>query len=221
MMTMPRPLPTFFDENSEPVGRRVAVGLHKLGLAMKQQSWSQANEDGLSPTQGQILATLHLEGPLSGSELANRLGVKLPTISDSVRVLVEKEAVNKTPDPRHPRASLISLTAKGRKLALKVSGWPDFLAMAAESLSEPEQEVFLKGIVKLIRALQEAGHIPTNRMCVTCRFFQPNVHQGDTPHHCAFVDSPMADRHLRVECGEHQEADPAARDALFRRFLSG
>ena len=31
-----------------------------------------------------------MEGPLTGSELVERLGVTLPTISDSVRALVEK-----------------------------------------------------------------------------------------------------------------------------------
>src|SRR5262245_36600105 len=91
-----------FDENSQPIEQRIATGLHKLGLAMKQQTWLKAAEDGLSPTQGQILAALAHEGALTGSELAERLGITLPTISDSVRVLVEKSLVHKKPDPRHP-----------------------------------------------------------------------------------------------------------------------
>ena len=100
----------YFEENTEPLASRIATGLHKIGLAMKQQAWQQANEEGLSATQGQILAALATHGALTGSELSQRLGVTLPTISDSVRVLVEKTLVTKSPDPRHPRASLLTPT---------------------------------------------------------------------------------------------------------------
>jgi hypothetical protein len=44
--------------DTPPLDRRIATGLHKLGLALKHQTWSQASEDGLSPTQGQILVVL-------------------------------------------------------------------------------------------------------------------------------------------------------------------
>ena len=216
---MSRRLPVLFDEASQPIDKRIATGLQKLGLAMKHQAWSQASQAGLSPTQGQILATLGVEGSLTGSELATRLGITLPTVSDSVRVLVEKGTVAKQPDPRHPRASLLALTAAGRALADQVSTWPDFLSDAASELSPPEQEAFLGGVVKMIRALQVKGLIPTSRMCVSCTYFRPHAHQGPLPHHCAFVDAPMADRHLRVECADHEEAPAEQRDEAWRRFV--
>ncbi len=209
----------FFDENSEPIERRIATGLHKLGLAMKQQTWREAAEDGLSPTQGQILVALAKE-PLTGSELSRGLGVTLPTISDSVRVLVEKGFVDRRPDPRHPRASLLTLTAAGRRRATRASAWPEFMASAVSSLSEPEQSAFLSGLLKMIRTLQENGQIPTSRMCVTCVHFQPNAHGGPTPHHCAFVDAPMAGDHLRVDCPEHEEASALVQAKTWERFMT-
>lgn len=212
---------SLFDESSEPLDRRIATGLHKIGLAMKQQTWHEASKEGLSPTQGQILAALSLEGPLRGSELSRRLGVTLPTISDSVRALVDKGLVAKKPDPRHARASLIELTRAGRSRAQKARSWPEFLASAVSTLSDDEQAAFLSGLVKMIRTLQEKGQIPTNRMCVTCTSFRPNVHDGPLPHHCALVDAPMAARHLRIECAEHEEAEDAARASAWERFISG
>lgn len=216
---MTRRLPSFFDESSEPIERRLAVGLQKLGLAMKQHAWSQANEDGLSPTQGQIVATLALEGPLNGSELASRLGLTLPTISDSVRVLAEKKVVSKSRDPRHARATLVSLTARGRALAKHVSSWPDFLSAAVAELTEAEREVVLRAVVKMIRSLRQNGYIPTERMCVTCKYFRPRVHDGAMPHHCALVDAPMGDWHLRIECSEHEPAPDSERDEVWSRFV--
>lgn len=210
----------FFEQSSEPIERRIATGLHKLGLAMKQQTWLQAAEDGLSPTQGQILAALALEGPLTGTELSKRLAVTLPTISDSARVLVEKMLVERKPDSRHPRASLLALTRAGMARATKAQSWPEFLASAVSTLSEQEQEAFLSGLMKMIRTLQENGQIPTSRMCITCTHFRPNVNVEPLPHHCAFVDAPMAGEHLRIDCPEHEEAPIGERATTWERFMA-
>ncbi len=198
---------------------RIAAGLSKIGLAMKQQAWQQANEEGLSATQGQILAVLVGQGPLTGSELSERLGVTLPTISDSVRVLADKKFVTRSPDPRHPRASLLTPTKKGATLGAKARSWPEFMADAVAELSPVEQQAFFAGVMKMIRSLQEHGLIPLGGMCVTCTHFRPNVRPGATPHHCAFVDAPLAAEQLRVDCPDHLLADDTKRQALWEQFL--
>jgi DNA-binding MarR family transcriptional regulator len=204
----------YFEENTEPLARRIATGLHKIGLAMKQQTWLQAAEGGLSATQGQILAALVAHGAMTGTELSERLGVTLPTISDSVRILVEKKLVSKSPDPRHPRASLIAPTAKGAEHGARARAWPEFLAAAVEDMSPAEQRAFYTGITKMIRSLQEQKLVPLSGMCVTCTHFQPNVRTGALPHHCAFVDAPLASDQLRLDCPDQELASDAKRDAL-------
>ncbi|MBX3131333.1 MAG: winged helix-turn-helix transcriptional regulator [Polyangiaceae bacterium] len=204
----------YFEERSEPIAERIATGLHKLGLAMKQQAWLRANEEGLSATQGQILAVLVMDGALSGKELGERLGVTLPTISDSVRALVDKQLVTKSPDPRHPRASLVKPTKKGRALGARARAWPEFMAGAVAELSPAEQSAFYAGVVKMIRALQEQGLVPVSGMCVTCAYFRPHVRAGGSPHHCAFVDAPLAAAQLRLDCPEHALASDGARQTL-------
>lgn len=208
-----------FEENPEPLPSRIATGLHKIGLAMKQQAWQQANEDGVSATQGQILAALATHGPLTGTELSQRLGVTLPTISDSVRVLVEKKLVTKAPDPRHPRASLLTLTKRGAQLGARARSWPEFMAAAVADLTAEEQRAFYSGVVKMVRTLQEQGLVPLSGMCVTCTHFRPHIRTGPTPHHCALVDAPLANEHLRLDCPEHELAAEAPRGELWERFL--
>ncbi|WP_394843166.1 MarR family winged helix-turn-helix transcriptional regulator [Pendulispora brunnea] len=194
----------YFEEHTEPLAARIATGLHKIGLAMKQQAWLQANQEGLSATQGQILAALVAHGPLTGSELSERLGITLPTISDSVRVLVEKGLVTKSKDPRHPRASLLTPTQRGATLGARARSWPEFLAASVNDLAPEEQRAFFSGVVKMIRSLQDQGLVPVSGMCVTCTHFRPNVRAGASPHHCAFVDAPLADEQLRLDCPEHE-----------------
>jgi DNA-binding MarR family transcriptional regulator len=209
----------YFEEHTEPLASRIATGLHKIGLAMKQQAWQQANEEGLSATQGQILAALATHGALTGSELSQRLGVTLPTISDSVRVLVEKTLVTKSPDPRHPRASLLTMTKKGAQLGARARSWPEFMAAAVADLTEDEQRAFFSGVVKMVRMLQEQGFVPMSGMCVTCTHFRPNVRSGASPHHCALVDAPLANDQVRLDCPEHELAAEAPRSELWQLFI--
>jgi DNA-binding MarR family transcriptional regulator len=207
------------DPNTEPLASRIATGLHKIGLAMKQQAWQQANEEGLSATQGQILAALVAHGPLTGSELSERLGVTLPTISDSVKVLVAKKLVGKSPDPRHPRASLLTPTKKGASLGARARSWPEFMAAAIGDLTPDEQRAFFSGVVKMIRSMQEQGLVPLSGMCVTCTHFRPNVRPGAEPHHCAFADAPLRGEQLRLDCVDHARATDTARQELWEKFM--
>jgi DNA-binding MarR family transcriptional regulator len=209
----------YFDQNTAPLSSRIALGLHKIGLAMKQQAWQKANEAGLSATQGQILAAIVTHGPLTGSELSERLGVTLPTISDSVRVLVEKALLAKTPDPRHPRASLLTLTDEGTKLGARARSWPEFMAAAVTDLTVDEQRAFYSGVVKMIRNLQDQGLIPVSQMCTSCTYFKPNVRHGPSPHHCALVDVPLASDQLRLDCPEHELVAETSRRELWEQFV--
>ncbi len=215
---MSRPEATFFEQHSQPLEQRIATGLYKIGLALKHQAWRQAAEEGLSPTQGEILAVLSTGGEMHTSQLARRLALSTPTVSISVRTLVEKNLVEKIADDSDARTSLLRLTPEGRRNAVKALGWPEFLASAVGEMSQPEQEAFLLGLLKMIRALQEKGQIPLTRMCVSCRYFRPNVHSGDKPHHCALVDAPMGPRHLRVDCPEHEVASDEQRATAWARF---
>ena len=74
--------------DSPPLDGRIAAGLHKLGLALKHQDWSRANEHGLSPTQGQILALLAADGTRTASEVGERLGIAM--VCEAIRCLGEE-----------------------------------------------------------------------------------------------------------------------------------
>lgn len=208
-----------FDAISEPVPRRIATGLAKIGLALKTQGWSAAADQGLTPTQGQILSLLAARAPMRPSDLAAELGVTRATTSDAVTALTRKGLVAKAPAADDARAIALSLTDAGRGEAERTAVWPDFLLHAVDTLTPAEQTVFLRSLVKMIRALQERGEISTARMCAACRYFRPNVHDDpERPHHCAYVDAPFGDRHLRLDCPEFEAADAGQAETAWRRF---
>ncbi len=186
-----------------PLRQRLGIGLDKISTVLKSQAWQDANLQGLTPTQGKILALLQDRNP-SGirlSEVAKVLGITSPTASDAVAVLHKKGLVDKQRSTEDARAISITLSAKGQEQAEQVLGWSDFLLTAIDELTEMEQEIFLKGLIKIIRKLQAEGYISVTRMCLTCQYFHPNQYPGSQhPHHCGFVDGPFGDRDLRLDC---------------------
>jgi DNA-binding MarR family transcriptional regulator len=190
--------------------QRVVIGLSKVGLALKSQSWQDAGQYGVTPTQGQILSLLRSKGAagMRLSTVANELGVSAATTSDAVTTLVEKGLVQKNKAIDDGRAIAISLTSDGQEIAEQSVGWSDFLLDAVNELSEKEQEVFLQGLIKIIRKLQQQKQISVAGMCINCQFFRPNVYADlEHPHHCAFVDAPFGDRDLQLDCPDQIPAE--------------
>ena len=212
------------ETQTESLTRRVATGLGKIGLAIKSRAWKEAGVRRITPLQAQTLTILRMRPKCTAtvSEIGEELAVALPTASEVLRVLEQRGLIKKQRSRADARTVMVSLTSKGRRKADVAAGWPDFLAAAAEVLPQAEQESLLRALIKMIRTLQEQGDIPIAKMCVTCRFFSPHVHEDkERPHHCTLVNAPFGDRLLRIECSEHQVAEKKDRDLTWERFMNG
>jgi DNA-binding MarR family transcriptional regulator len=157
----------------------------------------------------------------TATSVAEELGVALPTVSEVLRVLERRGLITKRKSKTDARTMVLSLTPKGRRRAEGVAGWTDFLAAAADELSDSEREALLRTLIKMIRILQEQGMIPIARMCVTCRFIQPYFYDDPhAPHHCGYVNAPFGDRLLRIECAEHNQAGKEERERNWQTFMA-
>jgi DNA-binding MarR family transcriptional regulator len=222
---MPKPdlqLEHAFDGMSLPLDEHVALALRQIAQAAKSASWSQWAERGLSPTQFALIEML--AGAAEGlriSELATKLGVKAPTVSDSVSTLEAKSLVLRQRDARDARATVVVLTTEGRRIARALAHRDDPVQSALAEVPAKDLEVTYRVAIQAIRALQEAGQISTARMCVRCEHFDPWRHAGtDQPHHCKLVDAPFGDRHLRLDCGEFIAAPPDTQRVIWARYVS-
>lgn len=194
-----------FDAISDPLPRRLADGLTRLAAVARQIDWHHAEIEGLTPTQADLLRfAVSRPAGVRLSAAAAQAGVTKATASDAVAALERKRLIDKRPDPLDRRALALMATADGRTLQAR---WPASFEAVVEGLSAIEQETLLRLVAKMIRALQLKGVIAPQRACVSCRFFRENAAPGaPEPHFCAFVGAPMGDRHLRVDCPEHQAA---------------
>lgn len=196
---------------------RILEGLERIATVIRADDWTGARAAGINPTQLAILAALEgRPANLGVSDLALLLGVSQPTATDSIRALERKGLVEKRSDPSDGRSVRIVLTEAGRAATAAGANAPRAVEQAAAALSDEEQEQMLLLIVAMIRQLQDRDAIPIQRMCVSCRHFRPYAHaDAAKPHHCTFVDAAFGQQDLRIDCREHETADPAVRAATW------
>lgn len=203
-----------------PVHARIAEGLERIAMALRADDWVRARTAGVTPTQLAILRLL--DGRHRGwtvKDLSLHLGVSQPTTTDSILALERKALIEKRADPADGRAVRIGITSAGRAVVRASHETAGAVDRATSALNDDDQEQLLVQLVSVIRQLQEQGAIPIQRMCVSCRYFRPYAHaDAAQPHHCNFVDAAFGQQDLRIDCRDHETADPSARAATWGAF---
>ena len=213
-----------FNRFSSPLPRRIRDGLDRVAAVLRADQWSASNAVGLNPTQTYVLSFLAGRdgSAIRVKEIAAHLGVSQPTATDSINALERKRLVQKSTSSDDARAVSVRITLAGRKILKAIGLAATATDEALAALSSAEQMELLTLLIKLVRNLQLVGSIPVQRMCVTCQHFRPNIHRGaDQPHHCAFVNAAIGDGDLRIDCSDHETADPAAQAATWTSFEKG
>ena len=202
----------------------IAAGLTKVAAALRSQAWEGGTERKLTPTQGQILAFLagRSTKAVRLNDVAGELCLTAATVSDAVITLVEKQLIKKERSVEDQRALVLTLTAAGRREAQQTAGWTEVVEAGVKTLTPDEQAVFLRGLTKVIHSLQAQGVISVARMCAGCSYFQPYVHADAVrPHHCGFVNKPMGEGQLRLDCPDFVPGGEADQLQRWQAFVSG
>ena len=163
----------------DPHDHQLLQGFLRLSMALRLRDSSMARADDLSSFQAQaVLMLSQAIEPMRLGDLASGLAVtaaKAATASDAVSALVRKGYVSKQPAPNDARSRLLARTGKGSALADKVISWPNFLSNALVDLDATERAIMCRALVKMIRRLQEAGDVPSGKLCVDCVGFRPHA----------------------------------------------
>lgn len=199
---------------------RIEEGLERLATVMRATDWQNARALHVNPAQFAILKLLDTRPfGLSVKDLAALLLVSQPSATDSIAALERKGLVEKRPDPADLRSVRILATENGRAALAAGEDASGPVGRAASALPPVAQQQMLLSLIAMIAQLQDAGAIPIQRMCVDCRYFSPFAHDdADNPHHCHFVDAAFGQRDLRIDCREHETADPSLRAATWSAF---
>jgi len=213
-MTAPPPI-------GQPLTRRLRDGLDRICAVMRADQWTIAGTAWLNPTQLHALTFIagRAEKGLRVGAVAAQLGVTQPTATDSIAALVRKGLLTKKADPEDPRAVSVQITPSGRDVVRGVGLVITATERALDTLPQEEQTELLRLIVKTIRALQIAGAIAPQRLCVTCKYFRAHAHENPSaPHHCDYVDAAFGVEALRLDCAEHEPAPAVQQEAVWQKF---
>lgn len=209
-------------KNPTSIEHRIEEGLARLAAVIRADDWNRAKAAGINPTQQGVLD--YLRGRPQGSgltDIAVHLLISQPTATDSVAALERKGLVERRASETDRRAVRVLLTEAGVAL-LEGSSTDGKARVAVKHLDEAGKAELLLTVVRLIKTLQDIDAVPVQRMCVTCRHFAPFAHpDGEKPHHCHYVNAAFGQRELRIDCHEHDTADPASRAATWEVFQRG
>jgi len=128
---------------------------HRIGLYL-----DKLGEPGLTQGEAHILALLAHSGPAKVVELHRGLAHKRSTLTSILDRLAKRNLITREVGKTDRRTFIVTLTAKGRKLAHRISG----------HLLELEREVArgvtaaeIKGFKKVVAALEQQAHYRTQR----------------------------------------------------------
>ena len=124
--------------------------MRQLGARMRQ------SEKRIEPPQVGILMRLS-EKPMTLTELATHQVVRLPTMSKSVGLLVERGWVSRTIPANNRRQTIVALTAEGRRMLEKMGRHAErHVTELLTSLTSGERQRVQAGLEILIRELDVA-----------------------------------------------------------------
>ncbi len=134
--------------------------LETFPRAMRTLAHDMRDVPGATGTMPQyrILAQLHLRGPISMGELAERQGVTLPTMTKIVSGLVERGQVERETDERDRRVVRLRLTSDGETLFRDMHRRMESrLAALIRQMNEEERVALAEGLRGFHRVLSDAA----------------------------------------------------------------
>jgi DNA-binding MarR family transcriptional regulator len=178
---------------------RLALALERLGEVARALRWRQATEAGLSALQLRILGFIaaHPGRDVGVAALAEELQLGRPTVSESVKALVDHGYLDRKADARDGRSHALRLRAAGRRHVRGAAPLTD----AVRTLPAARKEEMLLAVMQVLDHMVDSGAVQVQRMCWTCRHYR-----GDRArkNYCALLEKDLPVPELRTDCEEHE-----------------
>jgi DNA-binding MarR family transcriptional regulator len=180
---------------------RIVAALERLSEAFRVLLWNEAKILNISPIQIQILIFLKFHGleKCKVSYLAQEFNMTKATISDAVKVMLQKGLIEKETNAEDTRSYTMRLTDLGETTIAKATLFANPLLKSFDTLSNEQKEILLDSLLQMIFRLHKAGIITLQRMCQTCQYLQ-NREEG---HYCKLLEKPLLKTEFRLDCPEH------------------
>lgn len=196
--------PLFNPNNQETdLANKIVAGLERISEAFKVLLWEKAKALGLSPIQIQILIFIayHKMEFCNVTHLAKEFNVTKPTISDVVRVLINKGFIEKIFPSSDSRSYTIQLTDEGKHIVSKTENFALPIKTQLKNTDASDLNSLFKTISNLIFQLNKSGVLTLQRTCYACKFHQ-KIQDRD---YCNLLEKELLNSEIRIDCLEFEE----------------
>ena len=132
---------------NKPIGETTGYLLARICKAHRGAVGAALSEIGLHVGQEMVLSHLWEQDGLTPSELADRLGVEPPTITNMLSRMEKARFLERCRDPRDARCTRVYLTEKGQELREPVESRWDAVQRNAFAGITAEEEALLCGLL--------------------------------------------------------------------------
>ena len=142
--------------------RTAALDLvYELVLLLGEDMRTALARDGLTESRAAVLWHLDQRRPSTQRALADALGVTPRNVTGLVDALEATGFVRRAPHPRDRRATLVSLTDHGARIAAGLSrGKEELAGILFGDMAPDRYACFLDGLTEVLTALRERGLSP-------------------------------------------------------------
>lgn len=183
---------------------KITSGLERIASVFRVLLWEHAKTIGLSPIQIQIMifVSYHDDTLCNVSHLAKEFNVSKPTISDSLKVLVQKGLIKKVPSEFDKRAFTAVLTLEGSAVVKETAIFANPIEASVNKLSNADKEQLFSTLKELIFGLNQVGIISVQRTCFGCHYYEKKT----DGHFCRFINKKLLDAELKIDCPDFIES---------------
>ncbi len=189
---------------SESMPARVALTLIESACALWGMRTTAARAEGLPDLQACILVRIHNapDQELTVGTLANVLRLTAPTVSDSLKALVNKGYLNRRKNPQDGRVVFFGCTRRGKTSAERLSEWPSGFEESIGGLDDGHQLGLMGALTHLLREQIENGFEIPEPMCASCKHFEVDSWESDR-YTCALTGKAFSCGGLHTACEQH------------------
>ncbi len=184
--------------------KKIVDLLDKVFQIIRYIQWESNVKTGVSPLMAQIMNFLkeNPEDERIPAKVAEDLGVKRSTVTDSLKVLIKKQYVKELVNEKDKRYKILYLTEKGEKFLKDASlNYKNILKKSVESMKEKDKKILFSLLVKFVSDLNRRGILPIAKICLNCENFEEYKFKGTKkPHYCKILNKRMNDFDLNVNC---------------------
>lgn len=192
------------EQQNNSLDLKIVAGLERISQAFRILLWEKAKVYGLSPIQIQLLIFInyHSQDKTTISYLAREFNLTKPTISDAIKVLLQKELISKETDSADTRSYTIQLTEAGKTVVSNTQDFANPVTDIVSKVNPEEKQAVWQTISTLIIQLNKIDLISVQRTCPNCRFYALK----DGGHYCNLLNESLENTAIRIDCPEFEAA---------------